>query len=89
MQQVQRTKRSQLTLTILLYGVLDVSGMTLFASGAVWLAQDQLQFLPGFPSSTSESIAALIGGIVVMFWAATRILRELLKQSDKTLREGQ
>lgn len=78
MQQAQRPKRPRLTLKILPYAVLDVAGMILFATGALWLAQGQSLFSTVFPTSMAEAIAALVVGVLFMLWAAARILQELL-----------
>lgn len=75
---MQTVQRPRLTLKILLYAVLDIAGMVLFATGALWLAQGQSLFISNFPTSTAEAVAATIAGLLLMLWAASRILRELL-----------
>ena len=75
---MQKIQRPRLTLKILLYAVFDVAGMVLFATGVLWLAQGQSLFVSGFPTSRAEAIMATIAGLVLMLWAASRILRELL-----------
>jgi hypothetical protein len=80
--------RPRLTLKILLYALLDVAGMVLFASGALWLTQKQSLFVNGFPASLAEAVVATLVGLLLMFWAAAKILRELIKRPDDTLRNG-
>jgi hypothetical protein len=75
------------TLKIVCYAIVDVVGMVLLATGAVWLAQGKLLFFPGFPTSTPEALAATAGGLLLMFWAATRILRELAQRPASHARE--
>jgi len=76
--QLPRRRRPQVTFKILLYAICDVAGMVLLSSGALWLARGQALFVAGFPSSTAEAIAITASGLVLMVWAAGRILRELL-----------
>ncbi len=85
---MQKAPRPQLTLKILLYAIFDVAGMVLFATGALWLAQGKALFIAGFPTSTLEAITVLVVGLALMLWAASRILRELLKRPANTAREG-
>jgi hypothetical protein len=80
--------RPRLTLKILLYALLDVAGMVLFASGALWLIQKQSLFINGFPANLAEGVVGLLAGLLLMFWAAAKILRELIKRPDDTLRNG-
>ena len=70
--------RPQLTLKILLYALFDVAGMISLATGALWLARGQSLFIAGFPTSMTQALAALIGGLALMLWAAAQILRELM-----------
>ena len=70
--------RPQLTLKILLYALFDVAGMVSLATGALWLARGQSLFIADFPTSIAEALAALIGGLALMLWAAAQILRELM-----------
>ncbi|WP_234087276.1 hypothetical protein [Azonexus sp. R2A61] len=77
-----RPPRPRLTLRIAAYALADVFGLTCVALGAGWLATGKALF-GGFPTSTADAVVALLGGVVVMFWAITRILRELNKQSPE------
>lgn len=82
------TARPQLTLIILLYAIFDVAGMVLFATGALWLAQGQALFIAGFPTSTTEAIAALVVGLGLMLWSAAQILRQLIKPPAGNVPQG-
>ena len=86
--QAPRRRRPRLTLKILLFALFDVTGMVLLSSGALWLARGQALFLAGFPSSTAEAIALTVAGLVLMVWAAGRILRELLQSPGDRPEEG-
>jgi len=86
--QAPRRRRPRLTLKILLFALFDVTGMVLLSSGALWLARGQALFLAGFPSSTAEAIALTVAGLVLMVWAAGRILRELLQGRADRPEEG-
>ncbi len=77
-----------MTLKILLYAIFDVVGMVLFATGAMWLAQRQALFIQGFPESMAEAVAATVAGLLLMFWAAAQILRELLRPPADNPQEG-
>ena len=85
---MQKIQRPQLTFKILFYAAFDVAGMVLFATGAMWLAREQALFIRIFPTSTMEALAVLVGGLALMLWAASRILRELLKRPANNTREG-
>ena len=79
MQQTRPSQRPRLTLSILLFAAADIAGMVLFATGAMWFANGQPLFVPGFPTGVLTAGASLVGGLLLMFWAASRILRELLR----------
>lgn len=85
---MQKSQRPQLTFKILLYAIFDVAGMVLFATGAMWLAQGKALFIADFPTSMTEAVATVIAGLVLMIWAASQILRELLKRPANTAQEG-
>ena len=72
--------RPRLTLRILGYAVFDMAGMIALATGALWLARGQTLFIAGFPTNLAEALAALIGGLALMLWAAAQILRELMRR---------
>ena len=75
-------QRPQLTLKILFFAGLDVAGMVVFATGALWLARGQELFVRGFPTSTAEALLLLVGGLLLMVWAVAKILRELIKPAS-------
>ncbi len=75
--------RPRLTLAILAFAVVDIVGMVLFATGAMWFAHGQPLFIPDFPAGPIEAGAAIAGGLLLMIWAAARILRELLRNADR------
>ena len=79
--------RPRLTLAILLYAIIDVAGMVFFATGAMWFVHGKPLFIPGFPGNMFEAGGAIAGGLLLMFWAAAQILRELLRQPDKKYRD--
>ena len=81
MQQTRPSQRPRLTLPILLFAAVDIAGMVLFATGAMWFAHGTPLFIPDYPNSSFEAGVALAGGLLLMVWAAARILRELLKQT--------
>lgn len=78
-----RPPRPRLTARIAAYALADVFGLTCVALGASWFAMGKGALFEGFPASTAEAVACLAGGVVVMFWAVARILRELAKQSTE------
>ena len=79
--QTRTTSRPRLTPAILAFAVVDVAGMVLFATGAMWFAHGTPLFIPNYPNDPFEAGVALAGGLLLMVWAAARILRELLKQT--------
>ncbi len=87
MQTSQPTLRPRLTLAILLFAAIDIVGMVLFATGAMWFVHGKPLFIPDFPGSMVEAGISIGGGLLMMFWAAAQILRELLRHPDKKNRE--
>ena len=81
MQQTRPSQRPRLTLPILLFAAVDIAGMVLFATGAMWFAHGTPLFIPNYPNDPFEAGVALAGGLLLMVWAAARILRELLNQT--------
>ncbi len=81
MQQTRPSQRPRLTLPILLFAAVDIAGMVLFATGAMWFAHGTPLFIRNYPNDPFEAGVALAGGLLLMVWAAARILRELLKQT--------
>ncbi|MCK6390726.1 MAG: hypothetical protein L6Q40_06850 [Azonexus sp.] len=78
-----RPPRPRLTGRIAGYALADVFGLTCLALGVSWFATGKGTIIEGFPGSTAEAVACTAGGVVVMFWAVTRILRELSKQGPE------
>ena len=87
MQTPQPSLRPRVTLTILVYAVIDMIGMVLFATGAMWFAHGKPLFIPDYPSGPFEAGTALAGGLFLMLWAASRILGQLLRRPEKKDRE--
>ncbi|MBS1227989.1 MAG: hypothetical protein H6R17_1266 [Proteobacteria bacterium] len=79
-QNLQPFGRPRLTLKILGYVVFDMAGMIALATGALWLARGQTLFIAGFPTNLAEALAAVVGGLALMLWAAAQILRELMRR---------
>lgn len=78
-----RPPRPRLTGRIFLYGMVDVFGLFCVAIGASWFAAGKGAILTGFPASTAEAVACTIGGVAVMLWSVSRILREIAKQAPE------
>ena len=69
------------------FAIFDGIGMILFATGALWFAKGQSLFIPGYPGNMLEAMATLIGGLMLMLWAAAQIVRELIKRRAKNLQQ--
>ena len=80
MKNPQRTPRARLTLAILKFALLDIVGMILFALGIAWFAKGPGAFFKTFPSTTAEAVVFTAAGVIIMGFAASRILREVMKQ---------
>ena len=52
--------------------------MILFATGAMWLAHEQDLLFRHFLTSMTDAVIATGAGLLLMFWSAAQILRELL-----------
>jgi len=78
-----RPPRPRLTGRIFAYGMLDVFGLACVAIGASWFAAGKGAILTNFPTSTAEAVACTAGGVVVMIWSVSRILREIAKQAPE------
>ena len=76
-----RPPRPTLTLAILGYALADVFGLACFAIGASWFAVGKGIFVADFPKSAVEAVACAAGGLLVLFWSVTKILKELAKQA--------
>lgn len=78
-----RPPRPRLTGRIFAYALADVFGLFCVAIGASWFAAGKGAILANFPTSTVEAVACTAGGVAVMIWAVTRILREIAKQGPE------
>ncbi|WP_428825732.1 hypothetical protein ACLIKD_15285 [Azonexus sp. IMCC34842] len=78
-----RPPRPRLTGPIFLYALADVFGLSCVGIGASWFAAGKGAILADFPGSAAEAVACTAGGVVVMIWAVTRILREIAKQAPE------
>ena len=78
-----RPPRPRLTGPIFAYGLADVFGLSCVALGASWFAAGKGAIFANFPGSTAEAVACLAGGVVVMIWAVSRILREIARQAPE------
>ena len=78
------------TPAILYYAMIDVIGMVLFATGALWLFQDGMHlFWRKFPSTTMEAALAMSGGLFLMVISVAKILREVMTRAASTLRKDE
>ncbi|ACV34303.1 hypothetical protein [Accumulibacter sp.] len=75
---MQARQRSRVTPRVLLFALLDVVGMLILASGALWLARGETLFIPDFPTSTPTAVITVAAGVALMVWAVAGILRELI-----------
>jgi hypothetical protein len=80
---MHRPPRPRLTGPIIGYALLDVFGLSCVALGASWFASGKGAIIASFPTSTAEAVASLGGGVAVMLWAVSRILRELARQQPE------
>jgi len=78
-----RPPRPRLTGPIFAYGLADVFGLSCVGIGASWFAAGKGAILANFPTSTAEAVICTAGGIAVMLWAVSRILREIAKQAPE------
>ena len=78
-----RPPRPSLTGPIFLYALVDVFGLSCVGIGASWFAAGKGAIFEGFPASTVEAVACTAGGVAVMIWAVSRILREIARQSPE------
>jgi len=73
--------RPRLTVAMLAFAVVDVVGLLLFAVGFAYLARGPGIFFPAFPSGIGEAVVLTVVGLVLVFWAATRMVRQVVKQA--------
>ena len=86
---MQNAPRSRPSAKILFYALLDIVGMVLFATGALWLFQGLPLFFRNFPSTTAEAVTALAGGLLLMVVSVAKILREVLARAAMNLRKDE
>ena len=78
-----RAPRPRLTGPIFGYAMIDVFGLTCVGIGASWFAAGKGAIFANFPTSTAEAVAFTVGGVIVMLWSVSRILREIAKQAPE------
>lgn len=78
-----RPPRPRLTGPILLYAVLDIAGLTVLSLGGSWFIAGKGAIISGFPASLAEAVVCTAGGLLLMFWAVARLLREIMKQGPE------
>jgi hypothetical protein len=83
---VYSRQRPPVTLKVMLYALLDVAGMLVFASGLMWLVRQETLFIPAFPTSTASAVITVLAGFALMLWSAARILRELARPPADSVR---
>ena len=81
--------RTPISATILFYALLDIVGMVLFATGALWLFRGMPLFFRNFPTTTMEAAFALSGGLLLMVISIAKILREVLARAAANLRKDE
>ena len=86
---MQKIPRPRPTAKILFYALLDIVGMVLFATGALWLFQGMPLFFRNFPTTTMEAATSLAGGLLLMIVSVAKILREVLAQAAIKLRHDE
>lgn len=82
------SKRPRPTLRLLLYALLDVAGVLLLASGAMWLARGETLFLPGFPTGTASALITVVAGVALMLQDVAGIFRALMAQAPASNDSG-
>jgi hypothetical protein len=76
---MRSTQFPQPALKILFYAFFDGDGMVVFASGVMWLTQEQWSFFHNLPRSMAGAIGAVIAWFVPMLRAAVQPNHELLE----------
>ena len=84
MQNTQTPQQSRFPLSIVVYAVIDAVGVVLFATGALWLAQGEATLFSGFPADTADALMTTFSGLVLITWAASRIIVVLIKRPSRT-----
>ncbi len=74
---IKPAQSTTFTPRLLAFALADLFGVFCVVVGGSWFLFGKGAVLAGFPNSLAEAVAALAGGIAVMFWAAARLLGEL------------
>lgn len=69
--------RSRRVVRIAAYAAADLFGMFCLFVGVSGLLGQPSMLADNFPRSTAEAYIAAAGGVLVMLWAMSRILREI------------
>ena len=86
---MQNTKRIKPNANIVFFITLDIVGMVLFASGALWLFQGLPLFFRNFPKNNVEASVAVGGGLLLMVISIAKILREVSARAATNLRKDE
>ena len=84
MQNPQKPKQRPFPLTLVSYAIVDAIGVVLVATGALWLAQKKATLFEGFPADMTDALMTTLSGLLLTTWAASRIIRELVKLPSAT-----
>ena len=84
MQSVEKPQQPQFAWSIVIYAIVDAVGVVLFATGALWLAQGEATLFSGFPANTADALMTTFSGLVLITWAASRIIGVLIKRPSRT-----
>jgi hypothetical protein len=75
-------------LSMLLFVVLDIIGIVLFAAGVMWFVQGEPMLFPGFPTRALSAGIAIAGGFLLMALSISRILLALALSRYKHSKEA-
>ena len=81
---MQNAARQPFNRSIVVYAIVDAIGRVLFVTGALWLAQGQATIFDGFPADMTDALLTTFSGLLLTTWAASRIIRELIKRPPPT-----
>ena len=84
MQNTQTPQQPQFAWSLVIYAIVDAIGVVLFATGALWLAQGEATLFSGFPANTADALMTTFSGLVLITWAASRIIGVLIKRPSRT-----
>ena len=86
---MQNAKRIKPSANIVFYVTLDIVGMVLVASGALWLFRGLPLFFRNFPKNNVEAGIAIGGGLLLMVVSVAKILREVMARAATNLRKDE